>query len=229
MMARTAADRRLNEECDAKHSFHLLGVTYSPADNFDDEHRVRAGVWTLRDGREYHLLVYVELNLRDMLPLGTNLYSWGRAQMENDHSLLRALLQNVGVYYCADGRTLGRATMERLTIEKSGHIHWWDVPHALQAIDGVHTLTWHLLGPADYYRAAARAPVGCPLSLTHRVTGVTRTGVIQPDLDGSGPVAGYKCFWHALVSQLDEIWQRWPYAGLDSLPKIVVIILTRGG
>ena len=123
-----------------------------------------------------------------------------------------------------------RRPSARFSIERSGRsITWWHIPYPLQAIDGVNSLTWHMLRPANMFRAAAQAPVGCVISRSSRVTGVTRTGVVKPAATSDGPRAVFTRFWHTLVSQRDEIRQKRPYSGLDSLPQSVMHILARDG
>lgn len=102
---------------------------------------------------------------------------------------------------------------------------WWVVPHPLQTIGLVKCLNWHLLGAADFFESAARAPPGAVASRTQQVHSVTRTGVLLLRLGvdhGGKPCMAYNCFWAALESPRDYAWQNWLFGGFfDKLDPVM--------
>lgn len=90
------------------------------------------------------------------LSIEVNLGSWIATQLENPTCLLRALTRAPGIYFALNGSTYGRAAM--LDFEGATQEGWIIIPHPLQVIDSAHGMTWYLLGPDDYYEAAAWRP-----------------------------------------------------------------------
>ena len=128
--------------------------------------------WVVRHPKENSILVDLDANLKGMLPVGVNLYFWGRAQMDSECSLMNALTRMVGIYFYADGDTLGMPIMKPYVEESTGYYssdgenRWWILPHPLQAMDAINSISWCMLGASDCFKAAAGVPPWCPISYT---------------------------------------------------------------
>jgi hypothetical protein len=179
--------------------------------------------------------------LREALTEDVNILLYGWAQMENPSSILRTLTQNPGIYYYANGETLGRPAMHPYAPTPTAPAKnkcpwdseeqpWWFLPHPLQIVDACGATTWSLLGAADFYAAAAGAMAGSLSARTDRVPLLTRPGILIPAGPGpEEPMIGYRCFWASLVSKRDDYWQKWPFQGLHCLPKAVTRVLDQEG
>ena len=97
--------------------------------------------WVLHNNEEKSILVNVDASLRSMLTVGINIYSWGRAQMDNQNSLLRALTRTPGVFYFADGNTLGAVGHGAL---RHGHCWIFHRPWCEVVADTTSTLSYRL-------------------------------------------------------------------------------------
>ena len=240
----TAADARHRWKNDAECEFHFEGVLYDPGWNDGPTNWDAMTGWPLSGRRpprgsdlglprDDHGLDYINVrdHLRAALTADINLVLYGWAQMENPSSPLRALTRNPGIFFFADGETMGRPAMGHYTPTRATAPvskkwpwdpvePWWFIPHPLQVIDADGALTWSLIGAGDFFAAAAGAPAEGYAARTDYVPILTRTGVIVPAAprpDGScdEPLVGFRCFWASLASDRDTRWQRWPYEGLQ--------------
>lgn len=200
-----SADDRLHRfRHHAECKFYYQGTEYDPEwDSSIATWNSLAG-WPLPErGADF---ISVRDNLRAAFTADVDLWFFGWAQMEEPKSMRNALTRNPGIYYQADGQTVGRPAMQpfrqtcaegrgtgqtphqwlnKMTIVDSYNINcggdpegWWHLPHPLQVIDSRTALTWNLLGACDIFEAAAGAPAGSFIERTERVARVTRDGVL---------------------------------------------------
>ena len=83
-----------------------------------------------------------------------------------------------GVYYFADGTTIGRPAMEVYPAgedARPGQLRLL-APHPLQVLDAITGLNWHMICPADFFVAAAGVNPGSLTAGIIAVQNVTRTG-----------------------------------------------------
>ena len=103
----TAADRRHCWTHDAVSEFYVYGPNFRPLINYSQEAWDFMAGWPLRSPDENVTFINVNSTLRGMLTADINLIAFGRAQMANPSSLLNALPRMPGVFYFADGNTMG--------------------------------------------------------------------------------------------------------------------------
>ena len=97
--------------------FYYEGVLYDPGWNDSHTNWDAMSGWPLTGRRpvcrsDYgYNFINVRNHLREALSEDVNLVLYGWAQMENPSSLLRALTRNPGIFYYANGETMGRPAM----------------------------------------------------------------------------------------------------------------------
>ena len=112
----TPEDRLHRWKHDAECSFYFEGTDYKPDwDHSMDTWSSVAG-WPLPDrGNDF---ISVRDNLRAALTTDIDLMLFGWAQMDCPNSLLVALTRNPGIFFFADGFTMGRPAMLPFTMER---------------------------------------------------------------------------------------------------------------
>ena len=164
----SAGDRLHRIRHQAECECYRQGVLYDPEwDNSIATWNSLAG-WPLPE--RCADFISVRDNLRAALTTDVDLRLYGWAQMEEPNSMLNALTRNPGIYFYADGTTVGRPAMQpysqtcaegrgtgqtpsqwlnHMTIVDSYNINyegdpdewWWCLPHPLQVIDSRIALT----------------------------------------------------------------------------------------
>ena len=151
----SAADARHRWKNDAVCEFHFEGVLYDPGWNDGQTNWDAMTGWPLSGRRPArgsdsglprgdHCFDYINVrdHLRAALTTDINLVLYGWAQMENPSSLLRALTRNPGIFYFANGETMGRPVLcpyapTHATPPKpkkwpwDSDEPWWFLPHPL--------------------------------------------------------------------------------------------------